>query len=150
MKLSPEQQQVFNKVKAGENVFFTGSAGTGKSVLLREIITWLRENGKTFAVAASTGIASVNIGGCTLHSWAGVGLGQETAKQLIGKILGQSKYERQKAKERRIARGLPDDDEIDLEDLERGNKTKAVERWRKCQCLIIDESKWLCSGIEWL
>ena len=141
MKLSPEQQQVFNKVKAGENVFFTGSAGTGKSVLLREIIRWLRANGKTYAVTASTGIASVNIGGCTLHSWAGVGLGQETAKQLVGKILGQSKHEKQQAKERRMAHGLHDDDEIDPGDLEGGSRTKAVERWRKCQCLIIDESE---------
>ncbi|KAK0473303.1 hypothetical protein IW261DRAFT_714731 [Armillaria novae-zelandiae] len=68
--LSPEQQHVLNLVKAGRNVFFTGSAGTGKSVLLREIIKSLREKpGHVTAITASTGIASVNIGGTTLHSW---------------------------------------------------------------------------------
>jgi ATP-dependent DNA helicase PIF1 len=40
------------------------------------------------AVTASTGIASINIGGTTLHSWAGIGLGKESAKDLSGKILG--------------------------------------------------------------
>lgn len=40
------------------------------------------------AITASTGIASVNIGGTTLHSWAGIGLGYDTVKRLSGKILG--------------------------------------------------------------
>lgn len=63
------------------------NTGTGKSVLLREIIKSVRESGKRIAITASTGIASVNIGGCTLHSWAGIGLGQETAKKYAGKFL---------------------------------------------------------------
>ncbi|KAL1761009.1 hypothetical protein FB107DRAFT_255782, partial [Schizophyllum commune] len=38
IELSPEQRLVLDMVKTGKNVFFTGPAGTGKSVLLREII----------------------------------------------------------------------------------------------------------------
>lgn len=45
--------------------------GTGKSVLLREIIKRLREKGKIVEVTASTGIAAVNVGGKTLHAFAG-------------------------------------------------------------------------------
>lgn len=85
--LSPEQQGVLQKVMAGESIFFTGSAGTGKSLLLREIITFLRANpGKHVDVTASTGIAALNIGGRTLHSFAGVGLGKQPTYILIKRV----------------------------------------------------------------
>ena len=87
IELSPEQQEVLDTVKAGKNVFFTGAAGTGKSVLLREIVNWCRGR-KILAVTASTGIASINIGGQTLHSWAGIGLGIWPAHHLAAKIIG--------------------------------------------------------------
>lgn len=138
IKLSPEQQQVLNKVKAGGNVFFTGSAGTGKSVLLREIIKWCRETKRELAVTASTGIASVNIGGSTLHSWAGIGLGKEDKEKLAMKILGQDKYQRMKKKQQRRDQGLPSDDE-DYES-DQDSQPRVIQRWRKCQTLIIDES----------
>lgn len=37
---------------------------------------------KKVAVTASTGIAAVLVNGCTLHSWAGVGLANKTQEQL--------------------------------------------------------------------
>ena len=76
-------------VKAGQNVFFTGSAGTGKSVLLRAIINWCQTNKLEHAVTASTGIAALNIGGQTIHSWAGIQLGKESAERLVSKVLGR-------------------------------------------------------------
>ncbi|KAH9081882.1 PIF1-like helicase-domain-containing protein [Lactarius deliciosus] len=84
--LTEEQINVLEKVKKGGNVFFTGSAG--KTVLLGEIIQFLKSTRRRVAITASTGIASINIGGTTLHSWAGIGLGEGTAKNLSGKILG--------------------------------------------------------------
>lgn len=93
LQLSPEQQLVLTKVTQGENVFFTGPAGefeygerlflislkgdtsgTGKSVLIKEIIRWAVRAGRTISVTASTGMAAVNIKGMTLHSWSGCGL----------------------------------------------------------------------------
>ncbi|KAJ4476617.1 hypothetical protein J3R30DRAFT_310635 [Lentinula aciculospora] len=59
IELSEEQNQVLETVKAGGNVFFTGPAGTGKSLLLREIIEALRSMRKRVAVTASTGIAGM-------------------------------------------------------------------------------------------
>ncbi|GAA94772.1 hypothetical protein E5Q_01427 [Mixia osmundae IAM 14324] len=91
ISLSPEQQRVLlSVVEEGKSVFFTGSAGTGKSVLLREIITSLRKKYRNrpdvIAVTASTGMAACNIGGTTVHSFAGFGLGKGDLKLCLGQI----------------------------------------------------------------
>ncbi|KAH3900015.1 DNA helicase PIF1 SCDLUD_004332 [Saccharomycodes ludwigii] len=84
--LSEEQRQVIELAKRGYNIFYTGSAGTGKSVLLRALIKELRECNGTVAVTASTGLAACNIGGITLHSFAGIGLGNGSDVQLFRKV----------------------------------------------------------------
>ncbi len=43
LPLSTQQSLILERILKGENFFFTGSAGTGKSVLLRAIIKALRE-----------------------------------------------------------------------------------------------------------
>ena len=65
MNLIPEQMAVINAIRAGKSVFFTGSAGTGKSYLLKRLITMLPPQ-STF-ITASTGEAACHIGGTTLH-----------------------------------------------------------------------------------
>lgn len=97
IQLSVEQRRILAMVKTRQNVFFTGPAGTGKSVLLREVIAQLRNqlSYDAIAITASTGIAGLNIGGSTIHSFAGIGLGKEPADQLAGKIL-QSRRLRQR------------------------------------------------------
>ncbi|OAA60504.1 mitochondrial DNA helicase [Niveomyces insectorum RCEF 264] len=109
--LSGEQQQVKNLVCIkNASVFFTGPAGTGKSVLMRAIIRELQKkyakDPEKLGVTASTGLAACNIGGMTLHSFAGIGLGKEDAQTLIKKI-------------------------------RRNPKAKA--RWLKTKTLVIDE-----------
>jgi len=76
--LTPEQARVLDHVKAGENVFFTGPAGSGKSLILAHIKYLLHRSGLKFAVTAPTGIAAVLIGGTTIHSFAGVGKGERS------------------------------------------------------------------------
>lgn len=82
--LSAEQQSVKDAIDSGCNVLVTGSAGTGKSEILKAL---LRDN-PNLPVTASTGIAAVNVGGCTIHSWAGIGLGEDPVAQLAGRITG--------------------------------------------------------------
>ena len=79
--LCEEQLKVIDMVQAGENIFFTGSAGTGKTYLLQKIIKTLPP--ETTFVTASTGAAACHIGGITLHSFAGIGRGEGTLKQCI-------------------------------------------------------------------
>lgn len=50
------------------HLFVTGRAGTGKSTLLKVIRDWL---GEQAVVLAPTGLAAVNVGGQTIHSFFG-------------------------------------------------------------------------------
>lgn len=87
--LSREQKQVLDLVvNEGRSIFFTGAAGTGKSVLLRRMIADLKKKhgAEEVAVTAATGIAAFSIGGTTVHSFAGVGLGKEDAETLVRRI----------------------------------------------------------------
>lgn len=49
-----------------QSIFLTGKAGTGKSTVIKEFIA---ETGKNVVVLAPTGIAAVNAGGQTIHSF---------------------------------------------------------------------------------
>lgn len=52
--------------ETGVSVFLTGKAGTGKTTFLKEIV---RQTSKRFAVVAPTGVAAINAGGVTIHSF---------------------------------------------------------------------------------
>lgn len=73
------------------NVFLTGAPGSGKSYLTNQYIDWLLENGKDFAITASTGIAALNITGKTLHSFMGVRDDNELDEEDIQDILENSR-----------------------------------------------------------
>lgn len=68
------QEFALNILKSGQNVFLTGSAGTGKTYVLNEYISYLRERKVGVAITASTGIAATHIGGVTIHSFSGIGI----------------------------------------------------------------------------
>lgn len=63
---------------SGRNVFFSGPAGSGKS----HTIAAIAGSDPSVVLTALTGIAAVNIGGKTLHSWAGIGLAQGTREEV--------------------------------------------------------------------
>lgn len=67
------------------NVFVSGRAGTGKSFLLKYIVENSLTKRGTF-LTAPTGIAASNIGGRTIHSFAGVGLARQSVYELASAI----------------------------------------------------------------
>lgn len=76
VSLTTEQYKIIELVKSKKNLFITGDPGTGKSFVLKYIVeNVLPKDGTTFVVAP-TGIAALNSGGTTIHSFAGIGLGK--------------------------------------------------------------------------
>ena len=80
----------------GANVFITGKAGTGKTTFLKRL---KEESSKNIAVLAPTGIAALNAGGMTIHSFFQLsfspfipGIGQAGGNSRF------SKYSKQKIK----------------------------------------------------
>lgn len=88
MELSREQQILFDKYVQGHNIFITGPGGSGKSELIRMIYKHANSNFKDIYVTALTGCASIllNCKAKTLHSWAGIGLGNGSIESQIIKI----------------------------------------------------------------
>jgi len=60
-------QLAFEFVKyTNRNIFLTGKAGTGKTTFLRDL---KKSSPKRMIVVAPTGVASINAGGVTIHSF---------------------------------------------------------------------------------
>ena len=71
------QSSALDILKTGQNVFLTGSAGSGKTYTLNQYIDYLRARRVPVAVTASTGIAATHMNGTTIHSWSGIGIKDE-------------------------------------------------------------------------
>ena len=61
-------------LKSGKNVFITGSAGTGKTHLLKEYTRYLKERRVYPTIVAPTGIAASHLNGQTIHSFFALGI----------------------------------------------------------------------------
>lgn len=81
-KFTALQKKAAEAVFRGQNLLLTGPAGTGKSFLIKHIFDFFYKEGVFFAKTAMTGVAALNIGGTTLHSWSGVMLAEELAEEL--------------------------------------------------------------------
>ena len=65
-----EQQKAFDLVaNTDASLFVTGKAGTGKTTFIKGIQQLVKKN---FLVLAPTGIAAMNVGGQTIHSFFGL------------------------------------------------------------------------------
>jgi hypothetical protein len=104
--LSEEQRTVVSHVLKGHSVFVSGSAGTyaclaicsrsvlltrclgtGKSYLIHAIVQAMRITGlRRIYKTATTGVASLHIGGRTIHSWSGIGLAEGNFKDIITSV----------------------------------------------------------------
>jgi ATP-dependent DNA helicase PIF1 len=92
--LSSGQREAFDAYIKNENIFISGYAGTGKSYLINKIYTHAKQNNKQIQITAMTGCASVLLGNSkTLHSWAGIGIGNAPIEKLIVNIRKYNKVD---------------------------------------------------------
>ncbi len=77
MILNSQQQEALDLVlTTDKNVFISGYAGTGKTVLLNDIVESLRKKGREVRVSAYTGLAAQHLDGTTIAKLLGLHLGK--------------------------------------------------------------------------
>jgi len=84
--LNAKQQLAVSQTMNGDNILLTGPAGTGKSFTIKYIIELLKANNKNVGLTATTGTAAFIIGGQTIHSYMGMGIGEESIADIFIKI----------------------------------------------------------------
>ncbi len=83
--LNVKQTIACNHILQGKNIFLTGQGGTGKSYTIKRLYRHLNLK-KNVGLTSLTGVSALIIGGRTLHSFLGIGLGTETEDTLYAKI----------------------------------------------------------------
>ncbi len=72
---NPQLDLAFDFVQyTGQNLFLTGKAGTGKTTFLKNL---KRQSPKRMVVVAPTGVAAINAGGVTIHSFFQLSFGPQ-------------------------------------------------------------------------
>lgn len=108
--LNEKQQDAFNAMIKGENIFITGPGGSGKSHVINLFVNYYKNNieneeNKLF-VTSSTGLSSLLINGITINQYSGIGTAEKDVEYYVKSI----------------------------------SKKKVVrERWKNTNVLIIDE-----------
>ena len=85
LKLKPKQQEAFSLLERGENVFLTGPAGTGKTSVIKMFFKKYNKY-RDIAVTSTTGTSALLLNGTTIHSYLGIGYGNESVLSLVNKI----------------------------------------------------------------
>lgn len=111
VRMDEQQERIVKAIMGRKCVFFTGPAGTGKSVVIQNAVSRLgaEYGADEMAVLAPTGVAACAIGGCTLHRWGGIGVNHRTTADIVDAM-------------RAVHRS-----------------GEAVARWKQVKVIIIDE-----------
>lgn len=90
IELTPLQEDAYNRMVNGESLFITGPGGTGKTTLIKMFRQFYQRD-RVINVTSTTGISALLINGTTLHSFAGIGLGNASAGALVMKVMKNQK-----------------------------------------------------------
>lgn len=88
--LTAKQNEAFEAITKGENVFISGPAGVGKTEVIKFAIRSLGGYVRV-GLTSTTGTSALLIGGTTLHSFLGIGLGRDCPDKLLQNIMKNKK-----------------------------------------------------------
>jgi ATP-dependent DNA helicase PIF1 len=110
MELTKKQQKAIDLMLKGESVFITGPGGVGKTEVIKRFYqdykdryqkrfedeglcmeTFQYRLQNNIAITSTTGISALIIGGTTIHSFLGLGLGKDSIDDLFKKIFSNGK-----------------------------------------------------------
>lgn len=92
MQTNKQLELAFNFVRyTGQNIFLTGKAGTGKTTFLKSL---KERSPKRMIVVAPTGVAAINAGGVTIHSFFQLSFAPQIG--IEREQTGQMRFTRQK------------------------------------------------------
>jgi ATP-dependent DNA helicase PIF1 len=85
VELNNQQLEIISLIKNKINVYIYGPSGSGKSTLIKQLKNYLNntQESNTLVLTSTTGVSAFNIGGTTLHSYLGIGLGTKSIEQLV-------------------------------------------------------------------
>lgn len=97
MSIENPELELANKFvhETNRNIFLTGKAGTGKTTFLRNLKIY---SPKRMVVVAPTGVAAINAGGVTIHSFFQISFGPIIPEKLSGKKNAVHKFNKNKIK----------------------------------------------------
>jgi ATP-dependent DNA helicase PIF1 len=133
--LTLKQQEVFEAITNGESVFISGPAGVGKTEVIKVAIRSLGGYVRV-GLTSTTGTSALLIGGTTLHSFLGIGLGRDTPDKLLKNIMQNSRV-----KNRWLELDILIIDEISMLSAELFDKLEYIAR-------VIRRSKTAFGGIQ--
>ena len=84
--LSASQRKVIDLFNKNKNIFITGPGGVGKSFIINYIKDLAENKAKKIHITATTGSAASLISGKTIHSWAGIGTGEQPVEIILKSI----------------------------------------------------------------
>jgi ATP-dependent DNA helicase PIF1 len=89
--LNTQQKCALEKFKISQNLLIIGQAGCGKSKCIKTMFdynftSFQETHYKKMYLCATTGVAAYNIGGMTIHSFLGIGTGEQDIQFLIRKV----------------------------------------------------------------
>ncbi len=91
-QLNAKQKKAYSAMESGESILLTGPAGCGKSSIIKLFYQFKQDSSQSVALTSTTGVSAVLLGGTTLHSYLGIGLGTNSTEKLVKKIMASYFY----------------------------------------------------------